>query len=277
VSDAPAAAPSRLAAAREARGLSPAQVAQQMRITAEAVQAMEEGRYADLGPSVFARGHLRKYAALLGVPAEDVLADYEASPSHVAESTLIPPASAHTPVRGGDRPAATRAAAVVAALAVLAAAAGAGWWFWQARVDPVPGATVASDVADGPPGGPAAIEEASPEGVAGPAAAADGAADAATGPVAGGLSLAFSGPCWTEVYDADGQRLAFQLAEAGSTLAFDGPGPWRVVLGNADSVRLTLDGAALEIPATMKVRDAALVTIAGDGTVAPAPAAEDRP
>jgi cytoskeleton protein RodZ len=113
--------------------------------------------------------------------------------------------------------------------------------------------------------------------VAPPTADVEEAADAAAGPVAGGLALAFSGPCWTEVYDAAGQRLAFQLAEAGSTLAFGGPGPWRVVLGNADSVRLTLDGAELVIPATMKVRDAALVTIDGDGTVTPVPAEEASP
>ena len=86
MSDAAQAGGSRLAAARVARGLVPAQVAQQLRITPEIVLAMEEGRYADLGPAVFARGHLRKYAALLGVPAEEVLADYDGSPSRAGEA-----------------------------------------------------------------------------------------------------------------------------------------------------------------------------------------------
>jgi cytoskeleton protein RodZ len=260
VTDAAQAGGSRLAAARAARGLAPAQVAQQLRITPEMVLAMEEGRYADLGPAVFARGHLRKYAALLGVPAEEVLADYDASPARAGESTLIPPASAHTPVgrRGGPRM--TRAAGLVAGIALLVVLAGAGWWYWQSRV--VPDASPAVPAAEVDPAGPEAAvpEEAYPEGGM-PAVTTAG----------GRLVLEFEGPCWLEVYDAEGRRLAFELAEPGAAFAFDGPAPWRVVLGNADTARLTLDGNVLDIPASMRVREAALVTIADDGTVAPAP------
>jgi len=270
VSDAADTLPSRLASARAARGLSVAQAAGQMRIAPEAVAAMEEGRFADLGPAVFARGHLRKYAALLGVPVEEVLAEYDASPSRAAESTLIPPASAHTPVRGDGGPKFALAAAVVAMLVVLAAAAAGGWWYWQSRAATPPSAEagVATEVA---PVAAPEIGEASPE------AAAGSDAPLPVTDLSGRLALEFSGPCWLEVYDADGRRLAFQLAEAGSVLTFDGPPPWRLVLGNADFVRVALDGNAVEIPATMKVRDAALVTVAGDGTVAPAPAEEGAP
>jgi len=258
--------PSRLASARAARGWSAAQVAQQMRITPETVLAMEEGRYADLGPAVFARGHLRKYAGLLGVPAEEVLSDFDASPSHAAESTLIPPASAHTRVGRHERPGMYRAAAVTAVTVVLAAVAAAGWWYWKS-----PGAPAASDVVPAPAAG---IEEASPMAQASGQAAVGSDTAPAVAAAAGRLVLEFTGPCWVEVYDAGGRRLAFQLAEAGSGLAFDGPAPWRVVLGNADSVRLALDGAELDIPTAMRVRDAALVTIADDGTIAAAPADE---
>ena len=267
MSDAADALPSRLASARAARGLSVAQAAGQMRITPEAVAAMEEGRFADLGPAVFARGHLRKYAALLGVPVEEVLAEYDASPSRAAESTLIPPASAHTPVRGDGGPKFALAAAAVAVLLVLAAVAAGGWWYWQSR-KAAPQATVEGGVTtEVAPAAATEIGEAS-AGTDAPLPVTD---------LSGRLALEFSGPCWLEVYDADGRRLAFQLAEAGSVLTFDGPPPWRLVLGNADSVRVALDGNAVEIPATMKVREAALVTVAGDGTVAPAPAEEGAP
>ena len=40
------------------------------------MQALEENRFDVLGAPVFAKGHLRKYADLVGVPIEDVLADY---------------------------------------------------------------------------------------------------------------------------------------------------------------------------------------------------------
>ncbi len=266
MSDPEDAAPSRLAAARVARGLSPAQAATQLRIAPETVLAMEEGRYADLGPPVFARGHLRKYAALLGVPVEEVLADYDGSSSRAAESTLIPPASAHTPVGGHGGPQLVRAAGLVAVLVLLAAAAAAGWWYWQSRGQAAPGLT-SVPTADGMRPEATEIAEASPQD--GPPPVTGGTS------VDGRLGLEFSGPCWLEVYDADGRRLAFQLAEAGSLLTFDGPAPWRVVIGNADSVQLTLDGNGLDIPASMRVREAALVTIADDGTVAPAPGEGD--
>ena len=262
MSDAADAVPSRLTSARKARGLSPAQVAAQMRIAADAVIAMEEGRYADLGPPVFARGHLRKYAALLGVPVEEVLADYDGSPSRTAESTLIPPASAHTPVGGHGGRQVARVAGIAVLLVALAAAAAVGWWYWQSRArtaaEPAGSAAV-----EGIPSDAVDIADASPQDTVQPPRDPSAAA--------GRLGLEFSGPCWLEVYDAAGTRLAFQLAEAGSTLTFDGPAPWRVVIGNADSVRLTLDGNGLDIPASMRVREAALVTIADDGTVAPAP------
>ena len=267
MSDAAEALPSRLASARAARGLSVAQAAGQMRITPEAVAAMEEGRFADLGPAVFARGHLRKYAALLGVPVEEVLAEYDASPSRAAESNLIPPASAHTPVRGDGGPKFALAAAVAGVLVVLAAAAAGGWWYWQSRAA-LPQSAKGGVTTEVAPVAAPEIGEASPEAAAGTGSAPPVAS------LSGRLALEFSGPCWLEVYDAEGRRLAFQLAEAGSVLTFDGPPPWRLVLGNADSVRVALDGTAVEIPATMKVRDAALVTIAGDGAVAPAPAEE---
>ena len=273
MSDAAQAGASRLAAARDARGLAPAQVAQQLRITPEIVLAMEEGRYADLGPAVFARGHLRKYAALLGVPAEEILADYDASPSRAGESTLIPPASAHTPVGRGVGPRMARAAGWVAVVILLVAVAAAAWWYWQSRAMPVttevPAAALAPAV--DPVIVPALPEEAAPEGTL------PEAATPAITTADGRLALEFTGPCWLEVYDAEGRRLAFQLAEPGATFAFDGPAPWRVVLGNADTARLTLDGNVLDIPASMRVREAALVTIAGDGTMAPAPGEGEAP
>ena len=63
-----------LRAAREARNFSLLKVAEELRLPPERVEAMEEGRYDSLGPAVFARGHLRRYAALLQLPAAPLLA-----------------------------------------------------------------------------------------------------------------------------------------------------------------------------------------------------------
>lgn len=284
-----------LAAARTARGLSPAQAAEQMRLTAEVVVAMEEGRYDALGPTVFARGHLRKYASLLGVPADGVLAAYEASSSRAAEATLIPPASAHTPVRSHRVPDLPWPALLVA-VAVLGAAIAAGWWLWQSRSaagDAQAGQAPVSSSTSQPASGevPAALDEQSD--YVPPAAPADGAplpedeAAPAAGPepetpvetpaaaTSGSLIIEFTGPCWLEVYDAAGERLAFELAVAGDSRSFAGPAPWRVLLGNVGAARVSIDGSVVQIPPSLRVRDAALVSVSGAGDVAPADAVRD--
>jgi len=285
----------KLAAARMARGLSPAQAAEQMRLTAEVVVAMEEGRYDALGPTVFARGHLRKYANLLGVPADRVLAAYDASSSRAAESTLIPPASAHTPVRSQRVPDLPWPA-LLAAVAVLGAAAAGGWWLWQSRSaagDAQAGPSAVPASTSQPASGevPAALDEQAdyvpsavpadgeppPVDEAAPAAGPESAAPVEPPPPAtsGNLIIEFTGPCWLEVYDAAGARLAFELVVAGDSRAFGGPAPWRVLLGNVGAARVSIDGSEVQIPPSLRVRDAALVSVSGRGDVAPADAVRD--
>jgi cytoskeleton protein RodZ len=61
-----------LAAAREQAGLSLMQAAEQLHLDVSAVKALEAGRFEVLGAAVYARGHLRRYAELLGLPAQEV-------------------------------------------------------------------------------------------------------------------------------------------------------------------------------------------------------------
>lgn len=262
-----------------------------MRLTAEAVLAMEEERYSDLGPPVFARGHLRKYAALVGVPVEEILADYDSSSSRAAESTLIPPASAHTPVRSHRAPRLPWQVWLIAA-AVIAAVLAGSWWLWRARgqaedavavpAGPMPEETAPPVEYLPPEADTDGVSPAVPE--SGPDTGPEGGQDARTSstlsdPAAdatyGSLNLEFSGPCWLEVYDAAGRRLAFELAEPGTRLAFGGPAPWRLVLGNAPAVRVSLDGSAVAIPPALLVRNAALVSITDAGDVRAAAAVQD--
>jgi cytoskeleton protein RodZ len=277
VSEAPATGSpgARLAAAREARGLTAAQAAEQLRLTQDAILAMEEGRYQVLGPAVFARGHLRKYAALLGQPADELLRDHDSSSNRVAESSLIPPASAHTEVKGENGRRVRWLPWVVAvAIAVITAA---GWWYWQGRAGQAPESEPAPPPATGQTEAPPAASPGAPDQEAPapalPPEAAPGSAPAgqtgSTGTVKPGeLSLAFSGPCWLEVYDARGERLAFELVEPGEFRAFDGPAPWRVVLGNAPVVSARIDGRPVSIPTDLIIQNAATVSIAASGAVA---------
>ncbi len=191
-----------LAAARQARGLSPAQVAEQLRLTPETVVAMEEGHYEVLGPPVFARGHLRKYSSLLGRPADELLRDYDASSSRVAESTLIPPASAHTHVKS-ERSRPLRWQPWVAVI-IVALVAMAGWWLWKGRITdepvPQPAGAQTEEVLEAPAS--AAFGEPADE--PGPAAPSG---DAQESPPAGG---------------AAGQTSQVQPAVSGENASYDG-------------------------------------------------------
>lgn len=78
----------RLRGAREERGLSIEDVGERLRLNAALVLAMEEDRLALLGAPVFARGHLRNYAALLGLPEDEILAAFDAD--EVPEPSFLP-------------------------------------------------------------------------------------------------------------------------------------------------------------------------------------------
>jgi cytoskeleton protein RodZ len=59
----------KLKAERERRGLSAQKAADEMHLDRWVIDALEADDYQRIGPTVYAKGHLRKYAALLGLPA----------------------------------------------------------------------------------------------------------------------------------------------------------------------------------------------------------------
>ena len=62
------------------------------------------------------------------------------------------------------------------------------------------------------------------------------------------VSMTFSGDCWTEVTDADGSRLYFDLGRAGRTVSISGKAPLRVLFGSYANVSLTVNGNEFPIP-----------------------------
>jgi cytoskeleton protein RodZ len=77
----------RLAAARRAREVSLHDVAKELHLDEHKVVALEQNRFEILGAPVFAKGYLRKYAELVEVPVDDVIADYY----RLNRSSVTPP------------------------------------------------------------------------------------------------------------------------------------------------------------------------------------------
>jgi cytoskeleton protein RodZ len=301
----------RLRAARERAGLSLTQVADQLRLSASVVEALEQGQYGLIGAQVFVRGYLKRYAELVG---EDPTLANTAAQQHAWGNPVADLATTRLrPLDGtGDRVHLGRWPLVVAA--VLLGLWGIYWWAQRAAAPRAAAATSdvvqeqvvtppalggapvqpadagggaaaggAASVAPGVTAAPAASPQASvargsvalPGRVpaAGPAASstappaapasrsapaptpAPAAAPAAAKPaaVAGDLRrhvrLNFHGESWTELYDADGARLYWGLGEPGDLQAVSGKAPFKLILGNPDAVTVSLEGAALALPA----------------------------
>ncbi len=63
------------------------------------------------------------------------------------------------------------------------------------------------------------------------------------------VAIAFDEESWAEISDANGARLFYDLGRAGTETVVHGAPPISVFFGNADGVRLTVDGVDFSIPA----------------------------
>ncbi|MGH8265529.1 MAG: RodZ domain-containing protein [Steroidobacteraceae bacterium] len=267
----------RLRAARDRQGLTLQKISEDLHLDVPMLEAMEENRFRALGAPVYARGHLRKYAELLGLDVSGVLADYEAAHSGPVEPKLVPSITEHPampPIRtaGGLRWAIT--GAIVGVVFVLAVAA---WWYVGPHrlAKPVAAPAVQQMVVAPAPARPEPTVETRP---IEPAKAKPPEATTRKAPTvprrvmtpvpAGGtarLGLRFVSPSWVEIYDASGARLLFDERDAASARTVVGVPPFKVLLGNFDGVELTLNGRAVQIPQRARYGATARFRVMADG------------
>jgi cytoskeleton protein RodZ len=156
----------RLKAERERKGLSAQKAADELHLDGWVIDALESGDYARIGPSVYGKGHLKRYAGLLGLPVAEILDAYEArsaAPAAASQPTLR--------MRTADPAVRQLPWAPVVGLAVALALAGVFWWKpWHPRTTAVPAASTAS-IAES--AAPAAHQGTQPGAVNGESAAAD--------------------------------------------------------------------------------------------------------
>lgn len=245
----------RLRARRRQQGLSLYQAAQELRADPAMLRAMEADDFAVLGAPVYIKGHLRKYAALLGLSPDEVFADYLRNHDLEESVPLV------NRVVDPGRPDRDRGW-IGPILLLLALVAAVVWWMTREPAQPdspaaTPAATTPQPVAlagfppmpavadaAGPPAAPAPDDRAPHDPV--PDDPAPGLEPAVAGEALR-IDLVFVGDSWAEVTDADGQRLVFGLRPAGKTDSVLGMPPVEVLLGSADAVRLEVNGRPLDI------------------------------
>lgn len=289
----------RLKAERERRGLSVQKAADELHLDAWVVDALEAEDYVRIGPSVYAKGHLKRYAALLGLPPDEILAGYE-SRAQAPKPPVSPPVSVRLrtdPPTSSNLPWPQIAGSVAAVLLVL----GVLWWkpWHQRAAAPVNGEPMATNPSAASPGSatesadavhsPATVSTAmsaspsstpslasvppvTPTTAAASAAAAPPAhasspeADAA-GAGRARLRLSFSADSWVDVHDAAGRRAFAGNGRANSVKTIAGIAPMRVYLGFASGVQLEINNRAVAIGPQFVAGDVARFEAGADGVL----------
>jgi cytoskeleton protein RodZ len=256
----------RLKVERERRGLSAQKAADDMHLDAWVIDALEADNYERIGPAVYAKGHLKNYASLLGLPPDEILAGYAA----VAAPSV--PAAAPSTVRlrttetvPGELPWAPIAGCVAAAVVLV----GLLWLKpWHSR-SPAP-TSVAQPIPAAAPSASLSMESDQAPSAAADAPPATTAAAPEADPAGSGrarLRLSFSADSWVEVTNAAGQRVFAGYGHANTVKSIAGSAPLRVYLKQAGGVQLEINDRAVAIAPQFVTGNAARFEAGADGVL----------
>jgi cytoskeleton protein RodZ len=249
-----------LAEARVARNLTVAEVAQQLKLSATQVEALEADAYEQLPGPVFVRGFVRNYARLLELDGEALAAKVELPHVSSSASAAIPLSrNIPFPEQGGSNwlPYVSVLALVIGVVVVYEVFFSSPSEVMVSAVTPKP-ATAPVVVQPVVPQPVVPIKEVAPVSVTSeslPVAetvtvtAVNEPAPAPVKPQAGmaELHFVFETDSWIEVRDRNERILFSQLNSAGTEHQMQGRRPLSVVIGNARGVRLTYNGQPFDL------------------------------
>jgi len=269
--------------AREALGMTEQQAAERLNLDTMIVRALENDDLGALGAPVFARGHLRRYGSLVGLPAEALLTAYERAANQPAQPSLVPHSRLEmAPVRGRVRWPWALGGMLLFLLAAGLVAYVSEFGLTLPRWDP-PTATPTTAALEAT--GEDAVDFTAPEGAAAPPVAAETEAPAPGGPAAAtvvqdqdaaapvvppghvSVGVSFAADSWAEIYDGAGQTVLYDLGRAGTRRTIAAAAPLSVTFGNALGVTLVVNGRATPLPPLPAGQSVARFTIAADGSL----------
>lgn len=259
---------SKLREARERKGLSAETVSRETMLTLRYVQALETDDFDALPGTAFVRGYVRRYAELVGLNADELIASFDESlPSSKRLVSVRPIAgiaeasatSSITDEHVSSKLPLSRLLVVVAVIAfVLYVMAGL---FWQSGSDQAePNVVVPMDI-DANMSVDAEMAEAEPL----PALEGNEPEVATETPVLESestpppiisqnapptietLSFSFTGASWISVRDGTGQELVYGQKEAGQSVTVSGRPPFAINIGAVNFTSLIYNGNAVDL------------------------------
>ncbi len=253
----------RLRAARTAAGLTLQAVADDLHLGIDVLEALERDDYAQIPGRVFVRGYLRKYARLVDLPVDQLLATFDAQVS--AEQAGTP--AMHTVVSARQIRSQARsshsAVRAVTWVVVLGLAALLLTW-WQGYLQ-WPGEVMHPAETQGEPISivlpldtvPPAMQRDVPPLLQDGKAAAGPVEDRASVPPAPPAEspaapvpqvvLELGARSWVEVLDSSGAFKLNGTFDKGFRKTFEGQPPYRISIGNLNAARLSVGGKPVDL------------------------------
>ncbi|WP_089727125.1 RodZ domain-containing protein [Candidatus Thiosymbion oneisti] len=291
----------RLRIARQSRGLTQERVAQELHLHPTMIEALEHEDYKSLPEPVFVAGYVRKYARLVGLAPEPLVAAYGAAPARVRTDTAVRAGHRRTGVshltvglvglgilllvgvltflwRQYQRPdlgLETTAAAEVGREAAV-----------SDMLDKIPEPELSAFLTDledlladqetgqsPEPGSDPETAQPQPPTTDGTTAAVGtqptGVAQDTAATIAGksgAIEVSFNGPCWADVRDSEQKHKLFGKMEKGDHYVLEGKPPHAFILGNAAAVQVTVRGKPLDL-STVSRGNVARFTLDADGRI----------
>ena len=251
--------------AREARGMSIDSVGQAIKLAPRQVAAIEADAFDQLLSPTYARGFIRNYASLIGLDAQALLVSLDqqhvcATPQLVEQANVGVAMPIQSVRRKWLLPLIALSVPALAALALYV------WFeFWPARpVMPEPPLAQAPAVPVMPPeeqGGGEPVQAvpatpAVPEQADTPVASIETPVSVQAPAALPGqrqLTFTFNADSWVEMRDGKDAIILSELNRAGSTRTVNAVFPVSLVIGNARSVTMSVDGAPYDLAPSIKV------------------------
>ncbi|WP_165728752.1 RodZ domain-containing protein [Pseudoalteromonas sp. 31A1] len=257
---------------REQANVSIATIAAPLKLSELQIKRLENDEFALLGPITFVKGYIKNYCRELKVDSAPILAMMPAPP----EPTK--PANMQSFSRRTEKEANDSRLMFFSYLILAIVIGSSALWFWQ-NATPIEEQTSNINVANSKMSERQAAQPSiseqqqqaeiddesllesqstssetstSPEIVkeTAPIASNNASQDDASSTIV----MNFNGESWVEIYDGEGEKIAFGVKKAGYIMTVSGTPPFSVVLGKHDAVDITLNGEPVDVSAFPKNR-----------------------
>jgi cytoskeleton protein RodZ len=251
----------RLRRAREAAGLSQADVAARLKMPVRVVQSLEAEDWSRLGAPVFVRGQLRSYSRLLGLTTAPMVAASGVAP---IEPPVLVPRTFTPPMQRLTEQFARRLVYIVLTAAIIVPV----WLATRPHLGIVDSAPLDMPVNTTPTSlGSAADAPATDDRDPVPLVASLAPMPSAVAQPRG-LSLRLTADSWVDVTGIDGRALEQSVLHAGAQRDYPPGSVAHVVLGNASAVTVQRNGQPVDLTPYLR-SNVARFTVSSAGSLAP--------